>query len=127
MSWILGIKSYLLGADQTANEDEAQNAQPAQAIPEPGGGLAAHHQALLQRDVPVGFQPYDRPSFFALRLMGLLFLMGISLVIGSLITLTVPVWIGRHGMSLWSMGSSITAAKALLIEEEDEHVVRLHK
>lgn len=32
-----------------------------------------------------------------------------SLVIGSLITLTVPVWIGRQGMALWTMGGHITS------------------
>lgn len=31
-------------------------------------------------------------------------MMCISLVIASLIALTVPVWIGRHGMALWSIG-----------------------
>lgn len=101
---ILGIKSYLLGSEPRANEDEV----PPRQQPELGAGLAAAHQAIMQRDVPVGFQPYDRPALFAVRLVGLLVMMCISLVIGSLITLTVPVWIGRHGMALWSMGSQIT-------------------
>lgn len=101
---ILGIKSYLLGSEPRPNEDEV----PPRQQPELGAGLAAAHQAIMQRDVPVGFQPYDRPPLFAVRLAGLLVLMCISLVIGSLITLTVPVWIGRHGMALWSMGSQIT-------------------
>ncbi|XP_062553583.1 E3 ubiquitin-protein ligase MARCHF6 [Armigeres subalbatus] len=101
---ILGIKSYLLGTEPRPNEDEV----PPRQQPDLGAGLAAAHQAIMQRDVPVGFQPYERPPFFAVRLVGLLVLMCISLVIGSLTTLTVPVWIGRHGMALWSMGSQIT-------------------
>ncbi|XP_053677387.1 E3 ubiquitin-protein ligase MARCHF6 isoform X2 [Anopheles nili] len=102
---MLGIKSYLLGADIRPNEDEAAQARPQ---PDVGAaGFAAAHQAMIQRDFPVGFQPYERPKFFAIRLMGLLVLTCISLAIGSLAVLTVPVWIGRHGMALGSMGSNI--------------------
>lgn len=96
IAWILGIKSYLLGTEPRPNEEEPR-AEPV------GGGLAAAHQALLQRDVPVGYQPYDRPSLFPIRLVGLLVFMCISLVLSSLLTLTIPVWIGRHGMMIWSM------------------------
>lgn len=99
MAWFLGIKSYLLGTEPRPNEEEPRAEQHGLG----GGGLAAAHQALLQRDVPVGYQPYDRPSFFPIRLIGLLVFMCISLVIGSLLTLTIPVWIGRHGMIIWSM------------------------
>lgn len=101
---VLGIKSYLLGSEPRPSEDDI----PPRAQPDLGAGLAAAHQAIMQRDVPVGFQPYERPAFFAIRLIGLLILMCISLVIGSLITLTLPVWIGRYGMALWSMGSHIS-------------------
>ncbi|XP_050073664.1 E3 ubiquitin-protein ligase MARCHF6 [Anopheles maculipalpis] len=100
---MLGIKSYLLGADPQPNEDDAV---PPRQQPDAGAGLAAAHQAIMQRDVPVGFQPYERPQFFAIRLIGLLVLMCISLAIGSLAVLTVPVWIGRYGMALGSIGSS---------------------
>jgi E3 ubiquitin-protein ligase MARCH6 len=111
VSWILGIKSYLLGTESRQNEEE-QRPQADQGIGV--GGLAAAHQALLQRDVPVGFQPYDRPSFFPLRLIGLMVFMCISLVIASLLTLTVPVWIGRHGMTIWSgMVPGMTAGKVV--------------
>lgn len=99
IAWILGIKSYLLGTEPRPNEEEPRVEQQGLG----GGGLAAAHQALLQRDVPVGYQPYDRPSFFPIRLIGLMVFMCISLVIGSLLTLTIPVWIGRHGMMIWSM------------------------
>uniref|UniRef100_A0A182K163 E3 ubiquitin-protein ligase MARCHF6 n=1 Tax=Anopheles christyi TaxID=43041 RepID=A0A182K163_9DIPT len=100
---MLGIKSYLLGADPRPNEDDAA---PPRQQPDVGAGLAAAHQAIMQRDVPVGFQPYERPQFFAIRLIGLLVLMCISLAIGSLAILTIPVWIGRYGMALGSIGSS---------------------
>lgn len=99
IAWILGIKSYLLGTEPRPNEEEPRAEHQGLG----GGGLAAAHQALLQRDVPVGYQPFDRPSFFPLRLVGLLVFMCISLVIGSLLTLTIPVWIGRHGMMIWSL------------------------
>ncbi|XP_061497800.1 E3 ubiquitin-protein ligase MARCHF6 [Anopheles gambiae] len=104
VSRMLGIKSYLLGADPQPNEDDA--APPPRQQPDAGAGLAAAHQAIMQRDVPVGFQPYERPKFFAVRLIGLLVLMCISLAIGSLAILTIPVWIGRYGMALGSIGSS---------------------
>lgn len=108
VSWVLGIKSYLLGTEQQLREDEEENNPRPQ--PEQGAGLGAVHQNLLQRDVPVGFQPYEKPSFFVIRLLGLMIIMCISLVVGSLVTLTVPVWIGRYGMALWSMGSTMSQA-----------------
>lgn len=95
ISWILGIKSYLLGTEPRPDDDQ-QRPQPQDQGGLGGGGLAAAHQALLQRDVPVGFQPYERPSLFPMRLVGLLVFMCISLVVSSLLTLTVPVWIGKN-------------------------------
>lgn len=104
---MLGIKSYLLGSEPRPNDDE----NAARQQPEPGAGLAAAHQAILQRDVPVGFQPYDKPTFFGIRLMGLVFLMCISLVIGSLATLTIPICLGRYVMALWSLGTHLAPQK----------------
>ena len=104
VSWFLGIKSYLLGNEQQQQNDDV----PPRPQPDHGQGLGAAHQALLQRDGPFGFQPYEKPTMFALRLIGLIGLMCVSLVIGSLVTLTIPVWIGRHGMSLWNVGNHIT-------------------
>ncbi|XP_055687108.1 E3 ubiquitin-protein ligase MARCHF6 [Lutzomyia longipalpis] len=105
VSWILGIRSYLLGSENhqqnIGNEDHRQ-------APE-GQGLGAAHQALLHRDVPVGIQPYERPSYFIIRLGGLIVFMCISLVIGSLLTLTIPVWIGRQCMALWSVSGHISS------------------
>jgi len=64
--------------------------------------LAAAHQAMMQRDAPVGFQPYDKPSLFAIRLCALLSLMCLSIVCAAMLTLTVPVYIGRRLMMLWT-------------------------
>lgn len=155
VSWILGIRSYLLSNDtpleptnqQVNNNNEAENvaennennaaennaenmnpaeenidaANPAlpQAHPPPPPpppalpaqaerNLAAVHHAIIHRDVPVAFQPYEKPSIFPIRLFGLIFFMCISLVVASLLILTVPVWIGRQVMSLWSVGSITT-------------------
>jgi E3 ubiquitin-protein ligase MARCH6 len=113
VSWFLGIKSYLLGNEPRPVEEEQR--PPADQGPN-GGGLGAAHQALLQRDVPVGFQPYDRPSFFAIRLVGLLIFMCISLVIGSLLIITVPVWIGRHAMIVWSVSTGMATGKVVNID-----------
>lgn len=116
VAWILGIKSYLLGTEPRPNEEEPRQAEQ-QGLG--GGGLAAAHQALMQRDVPVGYQAFDRPSFFPVRLIGLLIFMCISLVIGSLLTLTIPVWIGRHGMMIWSLSTGMAAGKVV---NPDAHV-----
>lgn len=119
IAWVLGIKSYLLGTEPRPNEEEPRAADQGLG----GGGLAAAHQALLQRDVPVGYQPYDRPSFFPIRLVGLLVCMCISLVIGSLLTLTIPVWIGRHGMMIWSMSTGIASGKVVNADDQNADII----
>ncbi|XP_063703166.1 E3 ubiquitin-protein ligase MARCHF6 [Culicoides brevitarsis] len=106
VSWMLGLKSYLLGSEPRPNDDDNARQQP-----EPGAGLAAAHQAILQRDVPVGFQPYDKPTIFGVRLVGLVLLMCASLVVGSLCTLTIPICLGRYVMTLWSLGTHLTPQK----------------
>lgn len=116
VSWLLGIRSYLLGSERSAENEDA--APPPRPPPEHGQGLGAAHQAILERDVPVGFQPYDRPTFFPLRLIGLVFLMCCSLVVSSLVTLTVPVWIGRQCMALWSVGGHISNPAQTVVSSE---------
>lgn len=130
MAWLLGIRSYLLPAPEPAAEEEANPAAGA-AAPAAGGGqaapqvgaaaapappvvvapppepalprnLAAAHQAIIDRDVHVGFQPYERPTFFAVRLCALLSLMCFSIVCAAMLMLTVPVYIGRRLMMLWT-------------------------
>ena len=79
-------------------------------------GLGAAHHALLQREAPQGTQPYVRPTFFPLRvclkfpkipkyfiyidvliqIAGLLLIMVFSGLVASLLTMVVPVWLGRQ-------------------------------
>ena len=90
-AWILDLRSYLFGdttEDVPAEGNDAaeppvaeQPAEPVQAPPavppaaprpnpvQEGQGLAAAHQALLQREGPVGFQPYKRPKLFPLMVI----------------------------------------------------------
>lgn len=101
VSWFLDLHSYLLGDDEESQERQQQQRQQ----PEPQGGLGAAHQALLIRDAPTGFRPYDRPSFFVMRIVLLLQLVCFSLIASSLVALTLPVWIGRRVMALWLVGA----------------------
>uniref|UniRef100_A0A6M2DY04 RING-type E3 ubiquitin transferase n=1 Tax=Xenopsylla cheopis TaxID=163159 RepID=A0A6M2DY04_XENCH len=109
VSWLLDLRSYLLGDEDLNNADNAEAPQPAPVI-DPAAGLGAAHQALIHRDDPIGYQPYVKPRFFVFRMIGLLILVAISLVLASLVALTVPVWLGRHGMSLWLVGGPPNAA-----------------
>ncbi|KAH8407798.1 hypothetical protein KR215_001429, partial [Drosophila sulfurigaster] len=128
VAWLLGIRSYLLPAPEeppppaaAAAEEAAEAAAepaadgvaaaappvpPPPPVPEPAPppprNLAAAHQAIMQPVVPVGFQPYERPSFFAVRLCALLSLMCLSIVCAAMLMLTVPVYIGRRLMMLWT-------------------------
>lgn len=124
VAWLLGIRSYLLPAPEPPAEEAAEQAvgqaaedggegaaaaaapppppPPPAPEPAPPRNLAAAHQAIMQRELPVGFQPYERPSFFALRLCALLSLMCMSIVCAAMLMLTVPVYIGRRLMMLWS-------------------------
>ncbi|OXU26304.1 hypothetical protein TSAR_001258 [Trichomalopsis sarcophagae] len=98
VAWMLDLQSYLL---------REQTDEPAQAVAEEPQhpDLGAVHQALLQRDGPIGFQPYVRPKWFPARLLGLLLCVCVSLVLASLLAMTLPVWIGRRVMALWMVGA----------------------
>jgi len=120
-AWALDLRSYLFGdvlmenvdedtGEYNANDEEGEavfNAPPRVAEPpvldaeDQQGGLGAVHQALLIRDGPVGYQPYNKPRYFAARIAGLLALMVVSWLIISLFTIVVPVWIGRQIFSCW--------------------------
>ncbi|KAL7732615.1 hypothetical protein ACLKA6_013547 [Drosophila palustris] len=155
VAWLLGIRSYLLPAPEPAAEEEAAvdqaaedgegegEAAPAPAAqaapppppPEPAlpRNLAAAHQAIMQRELPVGFQPYERPSFFALRLCALLSLMCLSIVCAAIMMLTVPVYIGRRLMMLWTgqPGEKATlaggAGAAVAVARKNERLLRPHE
>ncbi|XP_017011704.2 E3 ubiquitin-protein ligase MARCHF6 [Drosophila takahashii] len=136
VAWLLGIRSYLLpapepepenpaageeGVENAAENQEGEAAAPPPPPPPPPPpvepapaprNLAAAHQAIMQRDAPVGFQPYDKPSLFAIRLCALLSLMCFSIVCAAMLTLTVPVYIGRRLMMLWTGTPGDKAAAA---------------
>ncbi|KAJ8878389.1 hypothetical protein PR048_018967 [Dryococelus australis] len=97
ISWLLDLRSYLLG--DVEGEGELPRNDPADN--NAAGGLGAAHQALLQREGPTGFQPYERPRWFAARLAGLLVAVCGTLLLASLVALTLPVWLGRRVMALW--------------------------
>ena len=120
VAWLLDLRSYLLGdegGEPTPGEagaaPQAQNQQAGNNHGAGGGGgagigaggLGAAHQALLQREGPTGFQPYERPRWFPARLVGLLFAVCVTLVFASLAALTLPVWLGRRVMALWLVGA----------------------
>lgn len=119
VAWLLDLRSYLLGdegSEQTQEAGAAPQAQNQQAGNNDhggvggvagigAGGLGAAHQALLQREGPTGFQPYERPRWFPARLVGLLFAVCVTLVFASLAALTLPVWLGRRVMALWLVGA----------------------
>ncbi|KAJ8679013.1 hypothetical protein QAD02_014800 [Eretmocerus hayati] len=98
VAWMLDLQSYLL-------RDQADEPGPAVVEEPQHPDLGAAHQALLQREGPFTFQPYVRPKWFAARLLGLLVCVCISLVLGSLVAMTLPVWIGRRVMALWMVGA----------------------
>lgn len=84
-SYILDIRSYLLG-DVPLPEDEA---------------LLAHDEQVVQPRNEASNQPYIKPKWFALRIVSLLVFIGLSLLLGGIIMLTLPVIIGRKLISLW--------------------------
>lgn len=117
VAWLLDLHSYLLGDEggEQGAADAAGAPQGAQAHHQHPvnndhggggvGGLGAAHQALLQREGPIGFQPYERPRWFPARLVGLLLAVCVTLVFASLAALTLPVWLGRRVMALWLVGA----------------------
>lgn len=80
ISYILGIRSYLLG-DVPIDENSLDT-----GVEISGGD---------------GNQPYIVPKFFALRIILLLVFTAISFLTSGLLLLTVPVFIGRKLFSLW--------------------------
>jgi len=114
MAWILDLRSYLLGDVPLVDQDDDNVGggdgvvpQPIQARPpipdviDNDGGLGAVHQALLIRDGPTGHQPYIKPNYSALRIIGLLCLMLASWLFISLVLIVVPIWVGRQIFSVW--------------------------
>ncbi|KAM6948500.1 E3 ubiquitin-protein ligase MARCHF6-like [Aplochiton taeniatus] len=130
--YLLDLHSYLLG-DQEDNDNDNppnnnnNNNPPGRhnnnnnnaGMPGVGEGLHAAHQAILQQGGPVGFQPYQRPIRFSLRIVLLIVFMCVTLLLASLTCLTLPVWAGRRLMSFWTGSAKIhelyTAACGLYV------------
>lgn len=83
-SYLLDIRSYLLGDVQLPDE-----------------ALLGNDEQVVQPRNEASNQPYIRPKWFALRIVLLLVLTGLSLLLGGLLMLTLPVIIGRKLISLW--------------------------
>lgn len=114
ISYILDLRSYLLGDEpqEVKNEEGEEQEEVVEERQEVEGeaapmGLAAAHQALVQGGGPSGFQPYNCPRLFPLRILGLVCIIYLSLILASLSMLTIPVFLGRKLMSLWMGGSKV--------------------
>lgn len=105
ISKILGLKGYLLGSDLPENgnnngfDDGGVPLGGRANLNEAGNNMAGGGVRFGQRDVPLGFQPYVRPRFFALRLAALFISIALTLIIVSFLNLTIPISIGRNFMS----------------------------
>ena len=53
------------------------------------------HQALLQHNTPYVHEPYTKPTYFKLRLLGLLATICLSMLASSMSVIVVPTTIGR--------------------------------
>ncbi|XP_066159139.1 E3 ubiquitin-protein ligase MARCHF6 isoform X1 [Euwallacea fornicatus] len=104
MAWILDLHSYLLGDQSNSDGNRRENNGDRQENVA-GQGLGAAHQALFLMEPPTGYQPYERPKLFHIRLFFLLVLVCWSLVLFSVVAVIVPVWLGRRVMALWLVGA----------------------
>ena len=80
-AWLLDLQSYLFGTpDPPAPADGVGAAEGGMegGAEEGGGGLAAAHQAMLQREGPTGYQSYSRPPAFPARVATLMATMVLS-------------------------------------------------
>ena len=117
-AWTLDLHSYLFGnlgtplpeaRDQPVAvnnpEAEGEGLEAAAGVGAEdegeGGGLAAQHQAMLQREGPTGFQAYSRPGLFSARVTVLMGLMVVSWLLVSLVMMVLPVCLGRLVFSLF--------------------------
>jgi len=105
-SWALNLHSYLFGNVETPaapgpDQPVAVNNVGVGDDHGAGGGLAAQHQAMLQREGPTGFQTFTRPAMFSARITVLMVLMVASWLGVCLIMMVVPVCIGRLVFSLF--------------------------
>lgn len=92
----LGIDGDLAAGAEPLLDEQQQNANNLQPpIVAPVGinnNLGAEHQALMLIREPMGFQSYEKPSWFTVRILLLLFAMAASTVLASFVALTFPGW-----------------------------------
>ncbi|KAK3085869.1 hypothetical protein FSP39_009847 [Pinctada imbricata] len=105
VAYCLGLRSYLLGdtpLKEGAAPEPAPHPAPQPAPPQPvAGGVGAEHVAMLQGGGPTGFKAYVRPPIFHFRIGVLVLFVCFTLFLTSLISLILPVFVGRKLMSLW--------------------------
>ena len=104
-AWSLNLHSYLFGnteAPLTPEEDQHIVVNDGLggdvAV---GGGLAAQHQAMLQREGPTGFQTFTKPACFGARIAVLMLMMVVSWLLVCLVMMVFPVCLGRLVFSLF--------------------------
>ncbi|CAI2302547.1 unnamed protein product [Caenorhabditis sp. 36 PRJEB53466] len=102
---VLALDEYLL-SDSNNNNNQNNNNDPLRNNAA-GGGLAAEHQALLLLREPRAYEPYSRPSLFAIRVSVLLVLMSATTTVCSVILFIVPATIGRTIILLVSNHSNV--------------------
>lgn len=106
-SWLLGLRSFLLGDTPNANTptpvDQNDNLLPLVPIAEVGQDAPAEQGAAVvqaQPPNPTVTQPFTEPSLFRVRLVGLCIFTCISLTLLSILGLTIPAAIGRYLLGL---------------------------
>uniref|UniRef100_A0A1I8EJ00 RING-type E3 ubiquitin transferase n=1 Tax=Wuchereria bancrofti TaxID=6293 RepID=A0A1I8EJ00_WUCBA len=90
---LLQLEHYLLPMEENENGRQQREAPPAQPVA--GLGLAAQHQALLLVREPQGFQAYNKPSHFSLRVIALLIALSLTSMFTSVMFCVIPVTFGR--------------------------------
>lgn len=91
----MGLEGCLLndGSTQNTNEEVA-NPEPVKSV--------AESNSLNSNVTEAAAQPtYRKPNYFRVRIVALLLLASLTFVVGSLVTLTVPIWIGRYSIGFF--------------------------
>ncbi|KAM3720699.1 E3 ubiquitin-protein ligase [Dirofilaria immitis] len=90
---LLQLEHYLLPMEDSENGRQQREPPPLQPVA--GLGLAAQHQALLLVREPQGFQAYNKPSHFSLRVIALLIALSFTSMFTSIMFCVIPVTFGR--------------------------------
>lgn len=117
VAWLLGLKSFLLGdlnktdENQEANNNNNNNNNGViqQQVPQNPFqfNIGVAHQALLQLNTTFVDEKYTKPTYFKLRILGLIVVMCISLLLSSIGILVIPVSLGRFILYLITGNSKL--------------------